>query len=122
MQERAKANPKISFIFDSEVVDVLGEKTVSAVKIRNNKMNKEIELVAQGLFVAIGHKPNTDFLKGKIELDRGYIKVIDNTKTSVEGIFAGGDVHDYRYRQAVTAAGLGCMAALDAEKYLEEKK
>lgn len=118
MQERAVKNSKISIVLHSEVVDVLGDDAVSGVKIKNNKTNEETKKSAQGLFVAIGHKPNTDFLKGHIELTKGYITVTDFTKTSVAGVFAAGDVHDWRYRQAITAAGFGCMASLDAEKYI----
>lgn len=120
MQERARSNPKISFIMDSEVVEVLGEQAVNGVRIQNLQTKETRDLPVQGLFIAIGHKPNTEFLGDQVELVKGYIKVTDNTKTSVEGVFAGGDVQDWRYRQAVTAAGLGCMAALDAERYLQE--
>lgn len=120
MQERAKKNEKISFLYNSEIVDVLGDDSVTGVKIKNNKTGEEQTRDVQGLFLAIGHKPNTDFLEGHIELVKGYIKVTSNTKTSVEGIFAAGDVHDWRYRQAISAAGFGCMASLDVEKYLSE--
>lgn len=119
MQERALTNPKIEFMFNTQVLDVLGEQSVSGLKILNNQTNQESTLNVQGLFVAIGHKPNTDFLKGFVELDQvGYVVVTQNTRTSVEGVFVAGDVADFRYRQAITAAGLGCMASLDAEKYL----
>ncbi|MEE9236924.1 MAG: thioredoxin-disulfide reductase [Thermoplasmata archaeon] len=120
MQDRAVENSKIDFIWDSVVVEILGEQKVSGAVIENVKTAEKTELECDGVFVAIGHKPNTAFLKGQLELDRkGYIKVQDHTKTSVEGVFVGGDVHDYRYRQAVTAAGFGCMAGMDAEKWLE---
>jgi thioredoxin reductase (NADPH) len=120
MQERALSNEKIEFMFNTEVKEVLGEVKVEGLKIVNNKTKEESVLSdVGGLFIAIGHKPNTDFLKGFVDLNEiGYMKVTENTKTSVEGVFAGGDVADYRYRQAVTAAGLGCMAALDVEKFL----
>jgi thioredoxin reductase (NADPH) len=120
MQERAFKNPKIDFVWNSVVVDILGKERVEGVRVRNVKTGDEKDLTCDGVFVAIGHKPNTDLLKGQIELDKkGYIVVRDLTKSSVEGVFVAGDVHDYRYRQAVTAAGFGCMAAMDAEKWLE---
>lgn len=119
MQERALSNPKIQVIYNTEVVDVLGDKSVSGLKLLNSKTNEESELLVQGVFVAIGHQPNTDFLKDFVELDQvGYVVVKNNTRTSVDGVFVAGDVADFRYRQAITAAGLGCMASLDAEKYL----
>jgi len=123
MQNKAFSNPKITFYFSTEIREVLGDDAVSGVKTINNKTNeKKLMENIKGVFVAIGHKPNTEFLKGFLDLDeRGYIRVTDNTKTSIAGIFAGGDVSDYKYRQAVTAAGLGCMAALDAEKFLTKK-
>lgn len=122
MQDRAFGNDKVEFMFNTETIEVLGEDSVTGVKVKNNKTDEEIIIDAQGFFVAIGHKPNTDFLKGFLELDQiGYVKITDNTKSSVPGVFVGGDVSDYRYRQAVTAAGLGTMAALDAEKFLAHK-
>jgi thioredoxin reductase (NADPH) len=121
MQEKTKANPKISFLWDSAVSDVLGEKNVEGVMVQNVKTGQVMKLPVAGLFVAIGHEPNTNLFKSQIETDsRGYIKVHDGTKTNVEGVFAAGDVVDHRYRQAVTAAGMGCQASLDAERYLEE--
>ena len=120
MQERAMNNPKVTFVFSSELGAVLGENVVNGVKIINNETKEESEIEVHGVFVAIGHKPNTEFLQGVVVLEKEYIAVTDNTKTSQAGIFAAGDVADYRYRQAVTAAGLGCMAALDVEKYLAE--
>ena len=121
MQERAMSNSKVEFIFNTEVIKVLGDEKVVGVKIINNQTKEERELGVDGLFLAIGHKPNTDFLKDVVKLDhKGYLEVRDNTKTSQTGIFAGGDVADYRYRQAVTAAGTGCMAALDVIAYLSE--
>jgi thioredoxin reductase (NADPH) len=119
MQERAINNPKIEFIWDSVVTEVLGEHGVEAVKIKNVKTNEETIVPTHGLFVAIGHKPNTELFRGTIEMDEaGYIHQLDHTQTSVEGVFAAGDVSDHRYRQAVTAAGDGCRAALDAEQFL----
>lgn len=120
MQERAFKNEKIEFMYNTEVEEVLGKNAVEGLRLKNNKTGEETELKVQGLFLAIGHKPNTGFLGDAVELTKGYIKVTDNTKTSVEGVFAAGDVHDYRYKQAISAAGLGCMASLDAEKYLHE--
>ena len=123
LQDRAFANKAIEFVWDSEIKEVLGDKKVEGVKIFNKKTKKESVLDVEGAFIAIGHKPNTEFLKGNVELDeKGYIVVRDKSKTSVLGVFAAGDVHDWHYQQAVTAAGAGCMAALDAEEYLEEQK
>lgn len=121
MQDRVFENDKIEIMWDTEVTEILGEDKVTGAKVVNNKTEKESEIAIDGFFLAIGHIPNTDFLKDSIELDdEGYIKVKNNTETSVEGIFVAGDVKDYRYQQAVTAAGMGCMASLDAEKYLAE--
>ena len=120
MQERAKSNPKIGFVFNSEVTEVVGRDKVTGVKIKNVQTGETKDFKTDGLFVAIGHAPNTEFLGGQVALnEKGYIEVKDRTRTSVEGVFVAGDVQDWRYRQAVTAAGLGCMAALDAEKWLE---
>jgi thioredoxin reductase (NADPH) len=104
-------------------VEVIGDKHVNAVKIRNNKTGVEQDIPVNGFFVAIGHQPNSDIFKGFIDMDEaGYIKTIPGTsKTNIEGVFAAGDVQDKIYRQAVTAAGSGCMAALDAERYLSAK-
>jgi thioredoxin reductase (NADPH) len=123
MQERAFKNPKISFIWNSVVVDILDAEKgkVEAVVLKNVVTGEISKVETDGVFIAIGHKPNTDFLKGKIDLDdQGYIITKNGTtETSVPGIFAAGDVHDKRYRQAITAAGSGCMAALDAQRFLE---
>jgi len=120
MQDRAFTNPKISFIWNSAVIDVLGKDKVDGAVIQNVVDKKTSTLQCQGIFVAIGHKPNTDFIMGQIELDqKGYIVRKRWSQTSVEGVFVAGDVHDYRYKQAITASGYGCEAALDAEKYLE---
>jgi len=120
MQERAKNNPKIEILFNSLPLEVLGDKSVSGLKIKNTITNAETTIPIGGLFYAIGHLPNTAFLDGQLELDEtGYIKTIPgSTKTNVEGVFAAGDVQDKVYRQAVTSAGTGCMAALDAEHFL----
>ena len=123
MQERALKNPKISFIWDSVVEDVLdpAQNKVTAVRLRNLKTGAQWETPVDGLFVAIGHQPNTGLFKGQLDLHPNeYIKVAPGTtQTSVPGVFASGDVQDFTYRQAVTAAGTGCMAALEAERYLE---
>jgi thioredoxin reductase (NADPH) len=119
MQERAVNNPKIDFVWDSVITDVLGEKSVEGVKMKNLKTGEEREVKTDGLFIAIGHKPNTDLFKGQVAMDEtGYILQMDHTQTSVPGVFAAGDVSDTRYKQAVTAAGDGCRAALDAEHFL----
>jgi thioredoxin reductase (NADPH) len=120
MQERAFANEKISFVWNSEVVDVVGDKKVSGVKIRNVETGEESTLEATGLFVAIGHDPRSELFAGQLRRDdEGYLLVeAPTTKTNLPGVFACGDVVDHVYRQAVTAAGTGCAAALDAERYL----
>jgi thioredoxin reductase (NADPH) len=105
------------------VADIKGDKKIGTVVINDVNNGKEQKIPAGGLFVAIGHEPNTDIFRGQLEMDdKGYIILKSQTKTSVEGVFAAGDVHDYRYRQAVTAAGFGCMAALDVEKWLTERR
>ncbi len=120
MQERAQAHPKIRFAWNSEVDEVLGSEFVTGLRLRDVKSGEKRELPVEAVFVAIGHKPNTDLLRGQLELDPvGYIKVESGgTRTSVEGVFACGDAMDPIYRQAVTAAGTGCMAAIDAERWL----
>ena len=120
MQQRAFANPKIKFVWDSEVVDVLGDEKLAGVRIRNRKTGVEQTLGATGVFIAIGHDPRTELLVGQVDLDEaGYVKVAHpTTQTNLSGVFACGDVVDHIYRQAVTAAGTGCAAALDAERYL----
>lgn len=123
MQERALKNEKIEILWDSVVVAVQGDEVVRRVVIENVKTKKRETKEAAGLFFAVGHEPNTKFLKGQLELHpSGYIKVFQGTKTSVAGVFAAGDVQDFEYRQAITAAGSGCMAALQAEKWLAEKE
>jgi thioredoxin reductase (NADPH) len=121
MQDRAQKNPKIRFRLDTVVEDVLGDGAVTGIVVRHLPSGKQETLSAQGLFLAIGHDPATEVFRGALELDdKGYLKTTDITRTSVDGVFAAGDVYDHRYRQAVSAAGLGCMAALDAEKWLAE--
>ena len=122
MQARARANPKISFRLECTIEEVLGEGQVTGLKVRHGPSGKVETIAAQGLFVAIGHDPATELFKGQIDLTReGYIMTHGETRTSVPGVFVAGDVHDHRYRQAVTAAGLGCMASIDAERFLEER-
>ena len=122
LQERAFSNDKISFVWNSVVQEILGKDKVEGVRLQNVKTGEKMQLATDAVFIAIGHKPNTDIFKGQIDLDkRGYVIAHDQTKTSVEGVFVAGDAHDFRYKQAVMAAGDGCKAAMDAEKYLEEK-
>ena len=122
LQKAAFSNPKISFIWDSVVEEVLGSSRVEGVKIRNVKTGKESILEVDGLFVSIGYDPNTKVFAGEVELDpMGYVVTRNGTETSVPGVFVAGDAHDYRYRQAVTAAGDGVKALMDAEKFVEEK-
>lgn len=123
LQDKAFENPKIKFLWNSVVADIKGGKKIADVVVRDINNEKELKIPAGGLFVAIGHEPNTAIFKDQLETDdKGYILLKNQTRTSVDGVFAAGDVHDYRYRQAVTAAGFGCMAALDVEKWLTESK
>jgi len=124
MQERAKNTPNIKIYWNTETDEILGETKVEAVRLHNNQTGEKQEVPIQGFFVAIGHQPNSDIFKGWLDMDEaGYIKTIPGTsKTNIEGVFAAGDVQDKNYRQAVTAAGSGCMAALDAERYLSVKE
>ncbi|UCH83699.1 MAG: thioredoxin-disulfide reductase [Candidatus Latescibacterota bacterium] len=125
MQERAFNNPKIEFVWDTVITEILGspEEGVKGVRVKNVKSDEEKVIDCQGYFAAIGHSPNTEIFRGSLDMDEtGYIKTeLGSTHTSVPGVFAAGDVQDKIYRQAVTAAGTGCMAALDAERYLEEQ-
>ena len=122
LQKEVMASPKISFVWDSVVTDVLGEKKVEGVRLRNVLTGRESEMQLDGLFVAIGYDPSTEVFRGQLELDAaGYIKVKNETETSVPGVFVGGDVRDFRYRQAVTAAGDGCKALLDADKFVKSR-
>ena len=123
MQERALANEKIKVHFNYTVEDIQGDQKFQKVILKNVKNDEKVTLEAGGLFVAIGHEPNSKILEGQVELDtNGYVVLKNNTETSIPGVFCAGDVHDHRYRQAVTAAGFGCMAAIDADKYLAERK
>jgi thioredoxin reductase (NADPH) len=120
MQDRAMKNEKISFVWNSIVEDILGADVVAGVRLRNTVTGKLSELPCAGVFVAIGHRPNTVLFAGQLDMDeKGYLHTHNGTATSVPGIFAAGDVQDSRYRQAVTAAGSGCMAAIDAERFIE---
>jgi len=120
MQDRVMNTPNIKMYFNTETEEILGEKTVNAVRIKNNKTGEKQEIPISGFFVAIGHEPNSGIFKDYLQTDEtGYIQTIPGTsKTNVEGVFACGDVQDKNYRQAVTAAGSGCMAAIDAERFL----
>lgn len=122
MQQRAKANPKIQFVWNTEVSEILGPDKVTAVRLKNIQTNEEKEMSIDGVFVAIGHLPNTASFQDIDKDENGYIKVFDHTRTNVEGVFVAGDVHDMHYQQAITAAGFGCMAALEAERWLREQK
>ena len=126
MQERAEKNPKISFVWDTVVDEVYGDPKaggVTGVRFKNVKTGMTEDFKADGLFIAIGHEPNSKLFVGQLELDaNGYIVTHDGTNTNIPGVFACGDVQDHVYRQAVTAAGSGCMAAIDAERYLESQK
>lgn len=122
MQDRAFNNPKISFIWDSEVIEALGDEALTGLRLRNRKTGEESTQPFQGLFLAIGHKPNTELFEGLIDMDKaGYLTPVEFTMTNIPGVFAAGDVTDHRYRQAVTAAGDGCRAAIDAERWLESQ-
>ena len=123
MQERALANEKIKVHFNCTVKDIQGDQKFQKVVLSNTKTNEDETLEAGGLFVAIGHEPNSKMFQNQLELDEnGYVIIKNNTETSIPGVFCAGDVHDHRYRQAVTAAGFGCMAAIDVDKYLAESK
>jgi thioredoxin reductase (NADPH) len=124
MQQRVLDNEKIEVLWNTEVVDVLGENVVTGLKIKNNQSGEVRDLAVEGFFVAIGHQPNTGVFEGQLDFDEvGYIKSIPGTtRTNIEGVFASGDAQDSVYRQAVTAAGTGCMAAIDAERWLAEQE
>lgn len=125
MGDRARKNPKIDFLWDSVIVDILdpAKKRVVGAKVKNVKTGRIEEVPCDGIFVAIGHDPNTQIFKGKLEMDpAGYLVTQNGTRTSVEGVFAAGDVQDHVYRQAITAAASGCMAAIDAERWLEAQE
>ena len=123
MQQRAFAHPKIDFAWNKVVTDVLGDTSVTGVRLCDTVSEEESVLEVNGLFVAIGHLPNTALFKGQLEMEEnGYLRTFDGTRTNVDGVFACGDVQDHRYRQAITAAGSGCMAAIDAERWLEDQR
>ncbi len=123
MQERALNNEKIKFHWDSAVIDIKGDQKMQQAVLKNIKTNEETTLDVGGLFVAIGHEPNTKLFKSQIDLDgEGYVVLKNKTHTNIEGIFAAGDVHDRSYRQAITAAAFGCMAAIDVDKYITESQ
>lgn len=124
MQDRAAANPKIEILWNTSVVEYVGESKLESVKIRNNLDESISDLAVTGLFIAIGHKPNTGLFEGQLDMwDTGYLKTVPGrTATNIEGVFAAGDVQDSYYRQAITAAGSGCQAALEAERWLEEQE
>jgi thioredoxin reductase (NADPH) len=122
MQRRAMEHPKITFLWDTTIEDVLGENAVTGLALRNIVSGETATLPVGGLFLAIGHRPNTDLFQGAIALDeKGYINTVEYTMTNIPGVFAAGDVVDHRYRQAITAAGSGCAAAIDAERWLESQ-
>ncbi len=122
LQDRAMKNPKISFIWDTSIEDVLGDNKVTGVKVHNLHDQRESVVDTDGVFVAIGYEPNTSIFQGKLELDpKGYVITKNETETNIRGVFAAGDVRDYRYRQAVTAAADGCKAAIDADRFILEE-
>jgi len=121
LRKEASDNPKISFVWDTTVTDVIGEKKVEGIRTKNLKTGKEEEIKVDGLFVAIGYDPNTEIFRGQIQLDSKGYAVVNGTESSVPGVFVAGDVHDFRYRQAITAAADGCKALLDAEKFVKQK-
>jgi thioredoxin reductase (NADPH) len=120
MQERVFNHPKIEVVVDTAIDEILGEKKVEGVRVQNLKTGETREINLEGVFVAIGHRPNTDIFKGWLDMnDKGYLSVVNESETNIKGVFVAGDVYDYRYRQAITAAASGCKASLDAEHYLE---
>ncbi len=122
MQNRAMTHPKISIEWNSQVTDVLGRDKIEGLQLTDTQTGEVREMPIEGLFIAIGHKPNTAVFRDYLEIDeKGYLVVEDHTLSNVEGVFVAGDVHDHRYRQAITAAGDGCRAAIDAERWLEEQ-
>jgi thioredoxin reductase (NADPH) len=119
MQERARKNPKIAWALGNEIAEIVGDKSVSGVRLRDARTGEESELPVAGVFVAIGHRPNTEIFKGQLDMDEsGYLIAKEHTASNIPGVFIAGDVRDHRYRQAITAAGEGCMAALDAQEYI----
>lgn len=122
MQKRAKENPKIKFIYNTELTEIIGDGKVTGVKLANNKTKETSEMPIDGVFVAIGHIPNSAVFPDIKRDEKGFIKRFEGSKTNIDGVFVAGDVYDYRYMQAVTAAAYGCEAALDAQKWLEDQK
>ncbi|HVT01516.1 MAG TPA: thioredoxin-disulfide reductase [Patescibacteria group bacterium] len=120
MQQRVKENPKIKILYNTEITEVLGEFKVEKVKLHNNKTNEDSEMPIDGIFVAIGHIPNSAVFKGIDVDEKGFIKVYEHTKTNIPNVYVAGDVHDHEYKQGITAAAFGCMAALEVEKHLME--
>lgn len=118
MQKRVKEHPKIKIMYNSEITEILGEMKVEKVKVKNNKTNEVSEMPIDGVFVAVGHIPNSGVFHGIETDEKGFVKIREHTKTNIDRVFVAGDVHDAEYKQAVTAAGFGCMAALEVEKYL----
>ncbi|KKQ42952.1 MAG: Thioredoxin reductase [Microgenomates group bacterium GW2011_GWC1_37_8] len=121
MQKKVVENTKIEVLWNTEVTRIVGQNKVEKIALMNNKDNKQSDLEVDGVFIAVGHKPDSDLFKGPIEMDeRGYVIVKDHTKTNLEGVFVAGEVHDQHYRQAITTAGFGCMAGMDALRYLDK--
>jgi len=118
MLKRVKENPKIKIVLDTQITEILGDQKVEKVKLHNNKTNEDSQMAIDGIFVAIGHIPNSVVFEGIAKDEKGFIKVENHYRTNVEGVFVAGDVHDHEYKQAITAAGFGCAAALEAEKWL----
>lgn len=121
MQQKAQENPKITFLLNKQITEITGEQKVEGVKLKDTKTGEESEMPIDGVFVAIGHKPNSEVFKGIDRDEQGYIKVHNHFHTNIDGVFVAGDVHDNQYRQAITAAGFGCAAALETERYLAEQ-
>lgn len=122
MQERAEANPKIKFVYDSSIVSYIADDKITGCRVKNAMTGEETDLATDGIFAAIGHDPNTKIFEGQLPMEKGYIVSENFVRTPVKGVFTAGDVADWRYRQAISAAGTGCMAAIEAEKYLAENK
>ena len=122
--QRVEKNPKVEIMFNTSAYETIGKERLEGLKIKNNKTEEDSELKVQGMFVAIGHKPNTDLFKDTLDMDElGYLKVESHSsETNVKGVFAAGDVADRTYRQAITASGMGCKAAIDAERYLAARE
>ena len=121
MQQKVMADSKIKVLWNTEVMQIEGAGKVEKIQVKNNKDNKSSEIMIDGVFVAVGHKPDSELFKGPVEMDeKGYIKIYDHTKTNIEGVFVAGEVHDQHYKQAITTAGFGCMAGMDALKFLDK--